>query len=206
MTNTSPVPLCELSAPLNPVEAVTIVRELALQVTRGTIPGVPSLQVIRLCPSGAITVEGPVAADSHEVTRAAHLLDTLLPSFDDYTGALVPGALRSIVARARGTLDLSAFGSLEEFAETLSRFAASDSEQCIRELIANRRQRLTPTGTYDGVPIAVSSSDGSDDRIITISDIRRARRSTGLTLADISERPIGFTLAALADAGIEYDG
>jgi hypothetical protein len=198
MTNTSPVPLCELSAPLNPVEAVTIVRELALQVTRGTIPGVPSLQVIRLCPSGAITVEGPVAADSHEVTRAAHLLDTLLPSFDDYTGALVPGALRSIVARARGTLDLSAFGSLEEFAETLSRFAASDSEQCIRELIANRRQRLTPTGTYDGVPIAVSSSDGSDDRIITISDIRRARRSTGLTLADISER-IGLPAPLLCE-------
>jgi Tol biopolymer transport system component len=188
MADASPVPLSEFSAHLKPVEAVTIVRELALLVTRGTIPGVPSLQVVRLCPSGAITVEGPVAADGHEVTRAAHLLDTLLPSFDDYTGAQVPGVLRSVVARARGTLGLPPYPSLEEFAETLSRFAASDSERCIRELIVSRRQRLMPTGAHDGVATAVRSSDRSDDQMITISDIRRARRSTGLTLADISER------------------
>ena len=47
-------------------EAATIVRELALRVVHGAIPGVPSLQVVRLCPSGAITVEGPVAADEHD--------------------------------------------------------------------------------------------------------------------------------------------
>jgi hypothetical protein len=198
MTHGSPVPLSELSAHLKPVEAVTIVRELALRVTRGTIPGIPSLQVVRLCPSGTITVEGPVAADGHEVTRAAHLLDTLLPSFDDYTGAQVPGVLRSIVARAWETLDLPAYRSLEEFAETLSRFAASDSERCIRELVANGRQRSTPTGAHDGVPTAARSSDRSVDQMITISDIRRARRSTGLTLADISER-IGLPALLLCE-------
>ncbi|MDP9324330.1 MAG: hypothetical protein M3P13_11900, partial [Acidobacteriota bacterium] len=115
MADGSPIPLSELSAHLNFVEAVTIVRELALRVTRGAIPGVPSLQVIRICPSGAITVEGPVAAKGHEVTRAAHLLETLLPSFDD-TGPPVPAVVRSIVARARGTLDLPHLLSLEEFA------------------------------------------------------------------------------------------
>jgi hypothetical protein len=188
MTDASPVPLFERSARLTPVEAVTIVRDLVLQVTRGTIPGVPSLQVIRLCPSGAITVEGPVAADGHEVARAAHLLESLLPSLDDQIGPRVPGALRLVVARASRTVDLPPYGSLEEFAETLSRFAAADSERCVRELIANRPQRLPLAGTRDQVQMVVSSSVCSDDAVITISDIRRARRATGLTLADISER------------------
>ena len=146
MPDSSAVPLSALSARLTPVDAVTIVRELCLQVARGTIPRVPSLQVIRLCPSGAITVEGPVATDGQEVARAAHLLEALLPSFDARTGTRVLGPLRLIVARALGTLDLPPYGSLEEFAEALSRFAAADSEHCVRELKPSqenlRRQEL----------------------------------------------------------------
>ena len=130
MSDASSVSLSELTLPLRPVEAVTIVRELALRVVHGQVPGVPSFQVVRLCPSGVISVEGPVAADSHEVARAAHLLQTLLPSFD--AGAHVPGALRLVLARAQRTLDLPPFASLQEFAETLSRFAAPDPEQCVR--------------------------------------------------------------------------
>ena len=56
---------------LRPAEAVTIVRELALQVTRGTLPGVPSAHVIRLSADGALVVEGPVAADANGVSRIA---------------------------------------------------------------------------------------------------------------------------------------
>jgi hypothetical protein len=168
------------------VEAVTIVRELALRVVHGQIPGVPSLQVVRLCRSGVISVEGPVAADSHEVARAAHLLQTLLPSF--HAGPHVPGALRLVLARALGALDLPPYASLQEFAETLSRFAAPDAEQCVRGIVANRVERVAQTHPRDETLNPTVSTGSDDQRVITISDIRRARRATGLTLADISER------------------
>lgn len=173
-------------------------RELALRVARGTIPGVPSLQVIRLCSSGAITVEGPVARDSQQVVRAAHLLEALLPALDARTGNRGLGPLRLIVARALGTRDLPPYVSLEEFGEALSRFAAADSEHCVRELIANRLPRSPLRETCDEFPMVVSSGPSSDDKVITISDIRRARRATGLTLADISAR-IGLPVPLLCE-------
>lgn len=185
----SPVPLSELSAHLNHVEAVTIVRELALRVADGTIAGVPSLHVVRLCWSGSITVEGPVAADGRAVARAGALLSTLLPAFDR-ADARVPGALRLMVARALGTLDLPPYGSLEEFAQTLSRFADQDPGRCIRDLLACRikPETASPVRARDAEPMAANSRDSINDAAITISDIRRARRATGVTLAEISER------------------
>ena len=183
---TAPVSLSELSNPLGAVEAATIVRELALRVVHGTIPGVPSLQVVRLCPSGKITVEGPVAADGHEVARAAHLLETLLPSFQ--IGARVPGALRLVVARGLGTLDLPPYGSLQEFADALSRFAAEDAEDCIRRLMATQPERSGSPETRAGSVTSLSVPGSEEDAAITISDIRRARRATGMTLGDISAR------------------
>ena len=174
MTDASPVSLSDLSIPLGAVEAATIVRELSLRVVHGTIPGVPSLQVVRLCPSGQIAVEGPVAADDHDVARGAHLLETLLPRFQ--STARVPGALRLVVARGLGTLDLPPFGSLQEFADALSRFAAEDPEDCIRTLIANQPERSGPPESRAQI-VNVRSVAGSEyDRTITISDIRRARR------------------------------
>ena len=190
MTNdVSSIPLQELStsAPLNPVEATTIVRELALRVTRGTIPGVPSLHVIRLTSSGMIAVEGPVAADARTVAHAAHLLDTLLPGFDVPPDIRVPGALRLIVARALGTLDLPAYESLESFAAALSRFANDDPERSVRGLVSRWRQRCTPPHIAS-VPAVVNASPVYGGDAITISDIRRARRATGVTLAEISDR------------------
>jgi hypothetical protein len=184
MFDASPVSLSDIAVPLRPAEAVTIVRELALRVAQGTIPGVPSVQVIRLCPTGAITVEGPVAADDHEIARAAHLLELLLPSLT--TAVRVPGALRLIIARALGTLDLPPYASLQEFADALGRFAAADSEECIRMLLERRHSSAGPRPFRAEAlqPIAATGSD--DARAITISDIRRARRATGLTLADIA--------------------
>jgi hypothetical protein len=185
----SSVPLGELSAsaPLTPVEAVTIVRALVNGVTSGMVPGVPSLHVIRLSSSGAIGVEGPIAADARTVAHAAHLLDTLLPGFDAPAEVRVPGALRLIVGRALGTLDLPAYDSLESFADALSRFAAADSERCIRELLSRRLRRRQPSQT-GSVPMVVNASAPSPRGAITISDIRRARRATGLTLAELSRR------------------
>lgn len=46
--------------------------------------------------------------------------------------------------------------------------------------------------------MVVSSTQCSDDKFITISDIRRARRATGLTLADISGR-IGLPVPLLCE-------
>ena len=65
MANFVPVSLADLAdagVRLRPTDAVTIVRALILQVANGILPGVPSAHVIRLAPSGGITVEGPVVA------------------------------------------------------------------------------------------------------------------------------------------------
>jgi hypothetical protein len=189
-TRVSPVPLTDLAAgaPLHHVEAVTIVRDVALRVSRGELPGIPSAHVIRLCSSGEISVEGPIAADGSAVRRAAHLLDTLLPHVDART-MHVPGALRVIVARALGILDLPAYPSLDSFADALSRFAAEDAPRCIRELVAGRLP--APDASAErATPLAVPASGEIVDRIleITVSDIRRARRATGVRLSDISRR------------------
>ena len=129
---------------LRPVEAVTIVRELALRVERGELRGVPSAHVIRLSASGMVSVGGPMAADSRSVARAAHLLDTLLPPID--APARVPGALRLVLARALGTLDLPPYPSLDSFAQALSRFASDDLEGTVRALVARQPAPATRRG------------------------------------------------------------
>lgn len=164
------------------VEAVTIVREIANRIVEGTLPGVPSPQVIRLTASGTIAIEGPIAADGRTVARAAYLLDTLLPGPDVKTRDRVPGALRLIVARGLGTLDLPPYASLSEFADALTRFAAPDALLCIQALVLSRT--LEPAEPHP-LAIAVNSTEADG---VTISDIRRARRATGLTLTDISDR------------------
>jgi len=180
-TRVSPVPLPELAAaaPLDHIEAVTIVREVVQRVGGGELPGVPSAHVIRLSASGALSVEGPIAAGGFPVRRAAHLLETLLPDFG--SELRVPGALRLIVARALGTLDLPPYASLESFALALSRFAAIDPWECFRQIVANR----------PGAPGAQVAAEGVArplDMAITVSDIRRARRATGVPLSEISRR------------------
>jgi hypothetical protein len=175
------VPLLELAAaaPLEPLEAVTIVREVSRRVIEDELPGVPSAHVIRLSHSGELIVEGPIAANGSPVWRAAQLLETLLPPFD--APIRVPGALRLIVGRALGTLDLPPYQSLDTFTEALSRFGAIDPAACLRQLIASRPDRGDTAG--------VVRDDGAKrDQTITVSDIRRARRATGVPLSEISRR------------------
>ena len=92
---------------LRPLEIVTIVRELAAQVAAGEAPGMPSAHVIRLSPSGAVSIEGPVAASGRPVARAAQLLDSLLPGFDAAPEFRAPGALRLLQFRVREVLRIS---------------------------------------------------------------------------------------------------
>jgi hypothetical protein len=186
---------------LRPFEAVTLAREVARQVTCGELPGVPSVHVLRLTQDGRILVEGPVEAGGRAVPRAAQLLNELLPGFDAPPEFRAPGALRLVIGRALRTLDLPAFPSLDAFIDALARFSAPESQPVVRDLFrwwgeASRLQGQaldqspgetgrTPepqphAGTLTHMPPASPP--------LTISDIRRARRATGLTLGDVAIR------------------
>ena len=177
------IALAELAAGrIGTVEVVTIVREIANLIAEGTLPGVPSPQVIRLTASGSIAIEGPIAADARTVAHAAYLLDALLPDPDVRTRDRVPGALRLIIGRALGTLDLPPYPSLGAFADALARFAAPDAMLCIQALVLSR---TLEGAVAEPPPVALASVSAE---AVTISDIRRARRATGLTLTEISDR------------------
>ena len=203
----APISLADLAAAglrLRPYEAVTLVRELILQVARGEVAGVPSPHVIRLSSSGAVSVEGPVAAGGRPVVRAAQLLESLLPPADAGSQFRVPGGLKLVVARALGTLDLPPFGSLEAFAEALARFAATDSAAAVANLVvswsdyvANRAPEpvAAPAGPAPAAQVQQFVGARTTDArahltrdALTVSDIRRARRATGLPLATVAER------------------
>jgi hypothetical protein len=178
MSNTY-ISLSELSAAgirLGAAEAATITREIVDRVLRGLAPGIPSADVIRITPEGAITIDGPIAADS-SVGRAARLLDSLLPELGSPTDVRVPGALRLVVARALGMLDLPPHASLQQFSSALERFAAPDAAAALASLY--ERWSSAAAGR---VHVRQSPAE------LTISDVRRARRATGLTLRDISTR------------------
>src|SRR6185503_1376589 len=143
------ISLAELAGaePLRPVQAVTIVHEVIVRIGAGTIAGVPSPQIIRLSETGRMSVEGPIAADAHTVGHAAHLLSTLLPSFDKRSDERVPGALRLVIARGTRSLDVPPYRSLEAFGADLARFASHDPEACIREIVATRQKRRNVDAT-----------------------------------------------------------
>jgi hypothetical protein len=181
--------------------------------------------VIRLSRSGTLAVEGPVAAGGRAVSRAAQLLESLLPSKDAGPEFKVPGALRLCLVRALGTLDVPPYPSLESFADALQRFAAPDAAATIRSLVESWSSAVAPQADVDRAPADQSSQlplqsevappvpdeprrsevrkeFGRPERehtastamvrmpseALTISDIRRARRATGLPLAEISTR------------------
>jgi cytoskeletal protein RodZ len=213
----APVSLTDLAAAeiqLRPYEAVTIVRELLSLVARGDVAGVPSAHVIRLSSAGVVSVEGPVAAGGRPVFRAAQLLDSLLLASDaatqsEVTQFRVPGALKLIVARALGTLDLPPFPSVESFGEALARFGATDPAAAISNLVnswadasAARAPRVVEDEPLPAAQVQPFISSRTHDirahlshEPLTVSDIRRARRATGLPLAAIAERshiPLGM--------------
>lgn len=169
----SPAELSAAGVALHPAEAVAITREILGRVRRGELAGIPSADVLRFTSSGDILVEGPVAADD-SVDLAARLLDTLLarPAGPEVR---IPGALKLVLARAQGTLDLPPYPSLESFASAIDRFAAPDASGVVASLYARHAAAATQT--------RLAPAAG-----LTISDVRRARRATGLTLTEISIR------------------
>lgn len=200
------VSLADLAAAgvrLRPLEVVTIVRQLALQVAESELPGVPSAHVVRLSPAGAVFVEGPVAAGGRSVARAAQLLDSLLPGFDAPPEFRAAGALRLVVARALGVLDIPPYPTLDAFADALNRFAAPDAAPVVAQLVASWAESVAAqqpdAPLHGGVQtegvlesFAAGSASARDaltsGNDLTVSDLRRARRATGLTLTHVGER------------------
>jgi Helix-turn-helix domain/WD40-like Beta Propeller Repeat len=199
MSKLVPVSLADLAdagVRLRPTDAVTIVRALILQVANGILPGVPSAHVIRLGPSGGITVEGPVVASGRPVPRAAQLLAALLRGSGRPTAEPTP--LRRVIARA--IQQPSEFSTLQELADALGPFAAQDPSAAIKELTtrwteaarAMGLQAADPTDN-EAEPDGNENEEEEDDDIgstgsPSVSDVRRARRDTGLSLEEVSKR------------------
>jgi hypothetical protein len=185
------VSLSELAASgvrLRAADAVAIVSEICRQRDRGVLRGIPSAHIVRLTEQGTVVVEGPVNTDRPPVAGAAALLDELLEQFDAPVEYRASGALRLVVARALGTLDLPRYASLEEFCAAISRFAAPNLEQVVRNLFAAAAAHIERQHADYGphsapVPIELAAREA-----LTISDVRRARRATGLSLDEISAR------------------
>lgn len=207
----SPVSLADLDAAgvwLRTAEAATIVHQLLLQVSRGDLPGVPSAHVVRLGSEGGVHVEGPVAAGGRGVSRAAELLDVLLPGLDAPPERHVPDAMRLIIRHGLGVLDPTRYPSLESFGEALAPFSGWNPEAVVKDVFARAIEirgavaaRQAPASAAGGEETAsvrrldtrradpvVESGEHAPGPSLTISDIRRARRATGLTLAEVAGR------------------
>ena len=172
------VSLAELAAcgiQLRPSEAVAVVDEICRRCEDGLVHGIPTAGVVRLTRDGHISIEGPIETGD-EVARASQLLNDLLPAFDATPEYRASGALRLAIARGLGTLDLPAYESITELRGALQRFAPADVADTARGLFhAWDRAR------------AAHVLDRRDPGALTISDVRRARRATGLTLQDLAE-------------------
>jgi WD40 repeat protein len=160
---------------VRPSEAATIVSEICRRHLAGAVRAIPSAQIVRLTPSGEILIEGPLDTQQSPIIAAAQLLDLLLPGFDAAPEFRVPGGLRLIVARAFHTLDLPPFPSVERFCDALRRFATDEVRDAARNVFERWLAGRIATMPHDTGP-----------RELTISDVRRARRSTGTTLGEIA--------------------
>jgi hypothetical protein len=172
------VSLAELASAdiqLRPAEAVGIVADICRQYSSGRIRGIPSPGVIRLTRDGDVVAEGPITTVGEPgLRRAALLLSDLLPEFDAPVPYRASGGLRLVVARALGTLDLPPYATLEAFCAALARFAVADLGTTVRSLFRAWEETLATRRPPEPPPA------------LTISDIRRARRATGLSLDDLS--------------------
>lgn len=175
---------------LTPADAAAIVSDICRQITAGELRGVPSPHVIRFSDDGQLSAEGPVGADRATVARAAKLLDSML----DISGEAstpehrIPGALKIVIARAQGTLDLPPYAGLDEFAAAIRRFAAGDLQKVVSGLYAAWAAGEAGAEEEPVVAEALVPAPAAPVAGLSISDVRRARRATGLTLSDVAER------------------
>jgi hypothetical protein len=121
---------------LRPVDAVAIVGELCRQRAARVIPALPSLEAIWLGGTGDITIQGPTTPGAEDVPRAAQLLQALLADADAAPEYQASSALRLVIARGLGMIDLPAYPSLESFCAALVCFTTVDARDSVAALVA----------------------------------------------------------------------
>lgn len=125
---------------LDPTEAVAIALELAEQIRSGDIAGIPAdAAAVELAAGGRVVVDAS-RLDGNDPAALARLLHALLTTGGE---GPVPGALLLTIARAKGTIDLAGFATLDDLAAALRRFAPPDRRQALAALYA----RLSPSPT-----------------------------------------------------------
>ena len=151
MSNDSPVvslrDLVSAGGPMHQAEAVAVARDVIIRRVRGELPGIPASKSLRFSSDGTVTVGEPIPV-GNDLERAAELLEALLAQATTELSA--PAALRLILGRAYAS-DAAAFGSLVEFVDALTPFAAADASAFVRRLVANHPASL---GQPEAVPLA----------------------------------------------------
>ena len=126
---------------LDPTEAVAIALELAEQIRSGDIAGMPAdAAAVELAAGGRVAVDA-TRLEGNDPAALARLLHELLTTGGERP---VPGALLLAIARAKGTIDLAGFATLDDFAAALRRFAPPDPRQALAALYARLSPSLTP--------------------------------------------------------------
>jgi WD40-like Beta Propeller Repeat len=139
---------------LDPPEAVAIALELAEQIRSGDIAGVPAdAAAVELADGGRVTVDAS-RLDGNNPAALGRLLHALLTTGGERP---VPGALLLAIARAKGTIDLAGFATLDDFAAALRRFAPPDPRQALAALYA----RLSPSLTLGEEPEETTAAAAS---------------------------------------------
>ena len=193
----SKIPLSELVASgirLRPAEAVAIVGEICRQRAARLVPGLPSAGVVRLTSHGEIVIEGPVPAGHDAIARAGQLLDALLAGSDAPPEYRASGALRLVVARATGTLDLPPYASLEEFCAALVRFSTLDTRDTVSSLVAawNDARRLKEPVVPPAGDASVEPASAEPARPSTL---RRSLQLAAWISAPAAAAVVGYLLA-----------
>ena len=158
---------------LRPTDAATIVRALVRQIENRTLPGVPSAHVIRLSAAGEVTVEGPVVATGVPCRGRRSCSRTCCPRRP--APAPTRRSTGSSISRS-GLHQNSPPSSVWRGAEAV-RGARRQGGHC-----PDRRPVGAAAGSNEGWDPVTDECDPS------VSDIRRARRETGLSLDEVSRK------------------
>ena len=120
--------LVSAGVPMHQAEAVAVARDVIIRRARGELPGIPAAKSLRLSSDGTVTVGEPIPV-GNDLERAAALLEALLAQAT--TDVSAPAALRLILGRAYAS-DAAAFGSLGDFVDALTPFAAADASAFVQ--------------------------------------------------------------------------
>ena len=186
--------LVSAGIPMHQAEAVAVARDVIIRRARGELPGIPAAKSLRLSSDGTVTVGEPIPV-GNDLERAAALLEALLAQATREVSS--PAALRLILGRAYAS-DAAAFGSLDEFVDALTPFAAADASAFVRSLVANHPASLDPP---EAVPLA--SPVPSPEPVTLRPAPDRRRRSVTVDVPDY-EPPNRLLWIAAAAAGAVF--